>query len=192
MKVLGIAGSLRAGSYNERLLRAAAELLPSGVELELWDRLGELPVYDPDLDEAGEAPEVVDDLRAALADADALLISTPEYNGTIPGGLKTVIDWGSRPRETAPLKGLPVAVVGATTGVFGAVWAQADTRRSLGIAGAKVLERELPVGQAQQAFADGEDRLADDELQAALADHVAAFVEHARGHLRPRRTAEVA
>lgn len=180
MKVLAISGSLRTGSHNERLLRAAAEVLPPGVELETWDRLSELPPYDPDLDDAGVIPPAAEDLRDALREADALLVATPEYNGTIPGGLKTAIDWGSRPREDAPLKDLPTAVVGATTGIFGAVWAQADTRKALGIAGAKVLERDLPIGQADQAFADDEDRLLDPDLQAALAVHVDAFVTHAR------------
>src|SRR5687768_2998672 len=106
MKVLAISGSLRTGSHNERLLRAAAEVLPSGVELETWDRLAELPPYDPDIDDAGVVPDAAQDLRDALAGADALLIATPEYNGTLPGGLKTAIDWGSRPRENAALKGL--------------------------------------------------------------------------------------
>ncbi len=180
MKVLAISGSLRTGSHNERLIRAAAEVLPPGVELEIWDRLGELTPYDPDADDAGLAPEAAGDLRAALAGADVLLVATPEYNGTMPGGLKTAIDWGSRPRETAPLKGLPAGVIGATTGIFGAVWAQADARKALGIAGAKVLERDLPVGQAHHAFADGEDRLADPDMQEALEAHVAAILEHAQ------------
>lgn len=180
MKVLALNGSLRTGSHNERLLRAAAEVLPPGVELEVWDRIGELVPYDPDVDDAGAVPEAAQDLRDALHGADALLVATPEYNGTLPGGLKTAIDWASRPREDAALKGLPAAVIGATTGLFGAVWAQADARKALGIAGAKVLERDLPVGQAHTAFAEGEDRLADPDLQEALALHVAAFVAHAR------------
>lgn len=180
MKVLAISGSLRTGSHNERLLRAAAEVLPPGVELVTWTRLGELPPYDPDLDDAGVLPDAAADLRAAIADADALLISTPEYNGTIPGGLKTAIDWASRPRENAALKDKPAGVIGATTGIFGAVWAQADVRKALGIAGAKVLERDLPVGQADQAFAQDEDRLVEPLLQAALAEHVDALVTHAR------------
>nr|WP_205696338.1 NAD(P)H-dependent oxidoreductase [Conexibacter sp. SYSU D00693] len=178
--MLALSGSLRAGSHNERLLRAAAEVLPSGVRLERWDRLRELPPYDPDVDEAGEAPAAVADLRAAIADANALLIATPEYNGTLPGGLKTAIDWASRPREDAALKGLPAGVMGATTGLFGAIWAQADARKALGIAGARVLERDLPIGQAHHAFHDTEHRLADPDLQAALEDHLNAFLEHAR------------
>ena len=181
MKVLAISGSLRTGSNNERLLRAAAEVLPPGVELEIWDRIGELPPYDPDIDDAGEVPEAAQDLRDALHGADALLVATPEYNGTIPGGLKTAIDWGSRPRGDAALKGLPAAVIGSSTGLFGAVWAQADTRKALGIAGARVIERELPIGQADQAFADGgRNRLADPDQQEALEQHVFALLDYAQ------------
>ena len=180
MKVLAISGSLRTGSHNERLLRAVAEVLPSGVELETWDRVGELTPYDPDADDAGVIPAAATDLREALRGADALLVATPEYNGTIPGGLKTAIDWASRPREDAALKGLPAAVIGATTGLFGAVWAQADTRKALGIAGARVLERELPVGQADKAFAGERDRLDDPDLQQALEEHVAALLDYAQ------------
>jgi chromate reductase, NAD(P)H dehydrogenase (quinone) len=167
LRLLGISGSLRAGSHNARLLQAAAAALPPGAELVVWDRLADLPVYAPETD-VDPAPEAVEDLRRALRDADGLLVSTPEYNGTIPGGLKNAIDWASRPRGTAALQDLPTAVVGATTGLFGAVWAQADARRSLGIAGADVVERELPVGQADAAFAPEGDRLAEPELQGAL------------------------
>jgi chromate reductase len=176
VRIVGIAGSLRSGSHNARLLRAAASALPPGTDLEVWDRLGDLPIYSPDID-GDDVPEAVADLRATLAGADALLIATPEYNGTIPGGLKNAIDWASRPRGAAALKDLPTAVVGATTGLFGAVWAQADARRALGIAGADVVERELPVGEADGAFHPEIDRLADDELHGALVallDEVAA------------------
>ena len=100
MKILAVSGSLRSGSYNTRLLRAAIEAAPEGVEVELFEAAGiaELPVYDQDLD-SGEAPEPVVRLREAWGSADAILFATPEYNGSIPGGLKNAIDWASRPRQ---------------------------------------------------------------------------------------------
>ena len=155
MKVLAISGSLRRDSLNTRLLRAAAELAPSGVEVELLDPsvIKELPIYDQD-DDTVNPPVAARRLRGSIRMADAVLISTPEYNGSIPGGLKNAIDWASRPFQTGALTHKPVAVVGASTGLFGAVWAQAETRKALSIAGADVLEDEFPLGQADMAFDD--------------------------------------
>jgi chromate reductase len=170
MKVLGIAGSLRGDSHNARLLRAAADQLPSGVELELWDGLRDLPPYDADAD-GDLAPAAVRALRDAIAQADAVLIATPEYNASIPGVLKNALDWASRPYATNALRGKPAAVVGASTGLFGAVWAQAETRKVLKTIGARILEDELPVGLADDAF-DPEGRLLDPELRDRLADLV--------------------
>jgi chromate reductase, NAD(P)H dehydrogenase (quinone) len=175
MRVLGLSGSLRRDSHNRALLRAAAATLPPDAELVLWDRLAELPAYDEDLD-ADPAPEPVRALREAFADADAILIATPEYNGSLPGALKNALDWASRPHATNPLRGKPAAVVGASTGLFGAVWAQAEARKVLRTIGAQVLERELPPGQADGAWApDG--TLLDPDLQAALADIVSELVQ---------------
>ncbi len=175
MRVLGLSGSLRRGSHNRALLRAAAATLPPDVELVAWDRLAELPAYDEDLD-AAPAPEPVRALRAAIAGADALLIATPEYNASLPGALKNALDWASRPYATNPLRGKPVAVIGASTGLFGAVWAQAEARKVLKAIGAHVLERELPVGQADAAWApDG--TLRDPGLQAALAEIASELLE---------------
>jgi chromate reductase len=174
MKVLGLSGSLRRDSYNARLLRAAASELPPEAELELWDAVRELPYYDEDLD-IDPVPESVAALRKAVAGADALLISTPEYNASIPGALKNAIDWASRPRATSALKGKPALVVGASTGLFGAVWAQAETRKVLKTAGADPLEEEVPVGQAHDAFAE-DGSLRDPDLRAALADAVSSLV----------------
>src|SRR5437763_15644672 len=115
MNVLGISGSLRRDSHNTALLRAAAELLPDGVELELWDGLKAVPPYDED-DDQESAPAAVANLRDAIAGADAILFSTPEYNHSVPGQLKTAIDWASRPLATNPPRNTPVAVVGAGTG----------------------------------------------------------------------------
>ncbi len=177
MRVLGLSGSLRRDSHNRALLRAAAATLPPGAELVEWDRIAELPAYDEDLDTV-PAPEPVRALREAVAGADALLIATPEYNASIPGALKNALDWVSRPHATNPLRGKAAAVVGASTGLFGAVWAQAETRKVLGTIGATVLERELPVGQVHDAWAaDG--TLLDPELTAALADIVRELVETA-------------
>jgi chromate reductase, NAD(P)H dehydrogenase (quinone) len=168
-RILGISGSLRRESHNTSLLRAAAKLLPPGVELEVFDALRELPPYDADLDVEPADPAVAR-LRRAIAEADAVLIATPEYNGSIPGVLKNALDWASRPFPESVLRDKPVAVVGASTGLFGAVWAQAESRKVLGVIGADVIDLELPVAQADSAFADG--RLIDRDLQTALANLV--------------------
>src|ERR1700683_1884379 len=154
MRVLGVSGSLRRGSYNGQLLRAAAGLLPPEVELVVFDALKAIPPFDED-DEGAPAPAVAD-WREALAGADALLFATPEYNSSIPGALKNAVDWASRPFATAALRNKPAAVIGASTGMFGAVWAQAELRKALAAAGARVIDRELPVAGAADAFnADG-------------------------------------
>lgn len=176
MRVLGIAGSLRRGSHNRTLLRAAGSLLPGGAELVVWDRLAELPAYDEDLDHAvPRAPEPVRALREAIAAADAVLIATPEYNASLPGALKNALDWASRPHDANPLRGKPAAVIGASTGLFGAVWAQAEARKVLATIGADVVDRELPIGQADEAF-DADGGLRDPAAHAALAEIAAALV----------------
>jgi chromate reductase, NAD(P)H dehydrogenase (quinone) len=161
MKVLAVSGSLRADSHNASLLRAAIEAAPEGVEVELWEGIGELPIYDQDLET--DPPEPVRRLREDWADADAILFSTPEYNGSVPGGLKNAIDWASRPVRESALTNQNAAVIGASTGQFGAMWAQADLRKILGIAGARVLGDELPVTRAHEKF-DHAGRLLDEEL----------------------------
>jgi chromate reductase, NAD(P)H dehydrogenase (quinone) len=167
MRVLAVSGSLRADSLNTSLLRAAVAAAPEGVEVELWEGLGELPLYDQDL-ESGEAPAPVERLREEWRSADAILFATPEYNGSVPGGLKNAIDWASRPRLDAALTNRNVAVVGASTGQFGAMWAQADLRRILGIAGARVIGDELSVTHAHERFDHRSGRLLDVELEARL------------------------
>ena len=169
MFVLAISGSLRRDSHNTRLLGATRRLLPAGADLELFSRLAEIPPYSED--EEHVVPPAVAALRAAIAAADAILIATPEYNGSIPGQLKNALDWISRPPAGSPLRGKPVAVIGASTGLFGAVWAQAELRKVLGTIGARVVDLELPVGQAHEAL--GEDGLPSDppareQLQAVL------------------------
>src|SRR3954453_18500356 len=173
MRILGISGSLRRGSHNRKLLRAAGALLPPGGELVEWDGLAGLPAFDEDLENA--PPEPVLELFAAIEDADALLIATPEYNSSLPGALKNAIDWASRPFPENVLRNKPAVVVGASTGLFGAVWAQAETRKVLKTIGAHVLEDELPVGLADDAF-DPHGRLLDPELRDRLADVVGNLV----------------
>jgi chromate reductase len=170
MRILAISGSLRRDSYNTALLREAAELAPAGVELELYEGLELLPPYNEDVD-GGRPPAEGARLREAIAAADGLLIATPEYNGSVPGQLKNAVDWASRPVRAGAIWGKPVAVVGATTGSYGAVWAQADLRRSLGIAGARVLEVELPVAKAHERF-DDHGRVEDEQLRERLAEIV--------------------
>jgi len=181
MRVLGISGSLRRESYNTQLLRAAAQLLPSGAELVLLDPelMRAVPAYDDDVQASGEAPPSVARLREEIAQADGVLFATPEYNSSIPGFLKNALDWVSRPLASSPLKGKDVAVVGASTGMFGAVWAQAELRKVLAAIGARVVDRELPVMTAAEAFGDG-DLLADREQHEQLAAHVEALVDAAR------------
>ena len=190
MRVLGISGSLRADSYNSGLLRAAADVLPPGAELEFFDGLKAIPPYDAD-DDLGPGPEPVQELRAAIEDADAVLIATPEYNASLPGVLKNALDWASRPHATNPLRGKPAAVVGASTGMFGAVWAQAEGRKVLSTIGARVLDAELPVAEADERFgADG--RLTDPEVEERLGEIVAELVEAAEARaegLRARAAA---
>ena len=175
MKVLGISGSLRRDSHNTRLLRAAGALLPPGAELEVWEGMKAVPPYDADDDASAPRPPVLRALADAIAEADVVLFATPEYNHSVPGQLKNALDWLSRPLATSPLRGKPVAVVGASTGLFGAVWAQAKLRKVLGAIGARVIDRELPVGLADDAFVD-DGRLADPDQELALADLLAELV----------------
>jgi chromate reductase len=177
MKVLGISGSLRRDSYNTALLRAAAELLPPPVELEIFDGLKAVEPYDED-DDVAAGPRGARRLRKAIAEADAILIATPEYNSSIPGQLKNALDWASRPANAGALSGKPVAVVGASTGMFGAVWSQAEVRKVLGASGARVIDEELPVGHADQAFT-GDGRLADPELRNRLEEILAELTAEA-------------
>src|SRR6476660_7598436 len=169
MRILGISGSLRRGSHNRRLLRAARAELPTGVDLVEWDGLAGLPAFDEDLERT--PPPSVRAFLDLVADADALLIATPEYNASVPGALKNALDWASRPFPENVLTAKPMAVVGASTGLFGAVWAQAEVRKALKASGAHVLESELPVGMADNAFSD-DDLLQEPELQARLGDLV--------------------
>ncbi|HZU60100.1 MAG TPA: NAD(P)H-dependent oxidoreductase [Solirubrobacteraceae bacterium] len=152
MRILGISGSLRRDSYNTKLLREAGDMLSErGVEFELYEDLKQVPPYDED-DDQDAAPLAAAHLRAAVAEADGLLFSTPEYNSSIPGQLKNAVDWLSRPVGKGALANKPAAVIGASTGMFGAVWAQAELRKVLAAAHARVVEGEVPVGHAHTRF----------------------------------------
>jgi chromate reductase len=181
MKVLGISGSLRRDSHNTKLLRAAAALLPPGAEFDVWEGLKAVPPYDADDDHRdGPRPWILRRLAGAIDEADVVLFATPEYNHSIPGQLKNALDWLSRPLAASPLRNKPVAVVGASTGLFGAVWAQAELRKVLSAIGARVIDRELPVGLADDAFTET-GRLADEELELVLAD----LLTELRDEVRP-------
>ena len=175
MKLLAIPGSIRQGSYNQLLLQAAAELAGDDVELQLFDGLKAVPPYDED-DDVDPAPAAVSRVREAIAGADGILFATPEYNSSIPGVLKNAIDWASRPLATNPLRNKPVAVIGASTGVFGAVWAQAELRKVLAATGARVVEAELAVGHAPTRF-DENGRLIDDEIREQLEEVLEVLVQ---------------
>ena len=190
MKVLAISGSLRRDSHNTSLLRCAGRHVGPDVELELWGELKAIPPYDED-DDVDPAPEAVARLRAAVAGADAVLIATPEYNSSVPGQLKNALDWLSRPLSHTPLRDKPVAVVGASTGAFGAVWAQAELRKVLSAIGARVLDDEVAVGHAPARF-DARGRLTDDEVRAGLIGVLSALVASTRereARLAARRAA---
>ncbi len=184
MRILAISGSLRQGSYNTALLRAAAELLPPGVAVDFYDHLEGVPAFNED--RVDERPEAVERLWDAVAEADGVLISTPEYNSSMPGVLKNALDWLSRPLMDSPLRNKPAAVIGASTSMFGAVWSQAETRKVLSAIGARVLDRELPVPSAEEQF-DEAGHLVDDDIENELAD-----IAHGLVHAIEARTAAAA
>jgi chromate reductase len=176
MRVLGVPGALRRASYNRQLLRAAATLLPPEAEFVEYDELKALPPFDEDDEPApGEA---VERWRRAIAEADAVLFATPEYNASIPGWLKNAVDWASRPFSDTVVRNKPVAVIGTSTGMFGAVWAQAELRKALSTAGARVVDRELPVPGADEAF-DANGALRDEDLSLELGGILAELMESA-------------
>jgi chromate reductase, NAD(P)H dehydrogenase (quinone) len=164
MRVLGVSGSLRRCSYNRALLAAAAVACPRDFEFVVWRGLADIPPFDEDI---RETPAAVALFRSELTRSDAVLFATPEYNGSVPGALKNALDWVSRPFATNALREKPVAVIGASQGLYGAVWAQAELRRILRTIGARVDDRELPVPLAGEAF-DDELLLRDPKLTAML------------------------
>jgi chromate reductase len=187
MNVIGLSGSLRAGSHNAKLLRAAGDLLPPEADLTLYEGLKSIPPFDED--DEHTRPETVQALFDAIAQADAVLLATPEYNHSIPGQLKNALDWLSRPLAESPLRNKPAAVVGTSTGLFGAVWAQAEARKVLSAIGARVIDRELPIGLADDAFHE-HGGLADEDQALALAGILAELAGDVAGRaVTPARAA---
>ncbi len=179
MRVLVISGSLRAESFNTALARAALALAPDGVELELYEGLGDIPPYDQDGDQEGiETPPAVTDLRRRIDDADALLVVTPEYNGSVPGVLKNAIDWASARHRGSWLRSKTVAIAGASTGHYGAIWALQDLRRILGICSARVTKGEVSVPRAHDAF-NANGQLVSPVLANRLRAHLEALAHEA-------------
>jgi len=169
-QILALVGSLRAGSYNRRLAEAAVKYAPEGIDVEIFEGLGEVPFYNEDLDSPGDVPGPARALRDAVQRADAVLLVTPEYNGSLPAVLKNAIDWTSRPYQGGAITGKPIAVVGTSNGRYGGVWAHDDTRKSAGIAGARVLDDlALSLPHAAERFATT-DPVDDDEVTTALLD----------------------
>lgn len=184
MRVLGIVGSLRADSHNRRLLQAAVQELPPGSELIVFEGLKAVEPFDEtDELETGGGPAGANALIDAIRDADAVLFVTPEYNGSIPGVLKNAVDWASRPTPArSALANKPVAVIGASVGMFGAAWAQAELRKALGVAGARVLDHQLALANAHEAFhADG--RLARGATRRLLGEILGRLVDEAEARV---------
>lgn len=178
MRVLAISGSLREASNNTALLRALRGEAPSGVEVELWNGLKEIPPYDAD-DDGVPGPAAVEAFRDVVRGADAVFLATPEYNSSIPGALKNALDWASRPIATNVFRNKPVAVVSTSAGAFGAVWSAAELRKVLGAMGARVTDVELAVGHADEKF-DDEGRLADDDVRETLREALDTLLAEVR------------
>lgn len=175
MRILAISGSLRDGSYNTALLRALREEAPEGVEVDIWQGLKVIPPYDQD-DDVVPGPEAVEAFRELVRESDAVFFATPEYNSSVPGALKNALDWASRPMATNAFRNKPVAVIGSSAGMFGAVWAQAELRKVLAAMGARVAEVEVAIGRATEKF-DDEGRLLDEELREQLADAISTLLD---------------
>ncbi|MET7767806.1 NAD(P)H-dependent oxidoreductase [Nocardia sp. NPDC005366] len=182
-RILALVGSLRAASINRKLAEAAVQTAPEGVEVAIYEGLGEVPFYNEDIDVPGSVPAAAQALRDAVAASDGLLLVTPEYNGTTSAVLKNAIDWTSRPYGAGALKELPVAVLSGSISPNAAKWAHGDTVKALGVAGARVVEdAHLHFGAIGERFAETHPR-EDEQALTELAGAVAALVEAARGTL---------
>lgn len=179
MRIVGIAGSIRQGSHNRALLHAAAELAPEGMAIEPWDRVRDVPLYDGGIDNDEQRPEPVTDFKRRIAEADGVLIAMPEYNYSVPGVLKNVIDWVSRPGYKSVLVGKPVAIVGASGSVVGTARGQVHLRDVLHATLARVFPHpDVLVSQAAVKFQDG--RLTDDLTREFVARYLQRFAEFVR------------
>lgn len=177
IKILGIPGSVRHGSLNILLLRAAAEQAGPDATVSIVDQpqLAALPSFDPDAD----PPPPAQELRDAVEEADAVLFATPEYNGSMPGSLKNAIDWMATPSRQGPLRGKPAAVVGAGRDDVGCDWAHADARKVLEMAGARVIDDGLSIEDAERVLgSDG--AVLDRERSERLDEILGELVEEGR------------
>jgi len=178
LTILGIAGSLRAGSLNRALLRAAAELAPEGMVIELFD-LAPVPLYNGDVEAGGDPPGVAS-FKQAIAAADGVLMATPEYNHGVPGVMKNAVDWASRPPRGAPLGGKPAGIIGASPGITGTARGQSQLRQAFEFTNSYCMPQpELLVFRAHEKF-DAEGRLTDAATAEHLARYLAAFAEWVR------------
>ncbi len=160
MKIFGLAGSLRKDSYNRAALRAAQQLAPEGVKIEIWDKLGELPLFNQDLEKT--PPAVVTEMKAAIRATDAVLFVTPEYNYSVPGVFKNAIDWASRPYGDSAWSGKPVAIMSASGGVFGGARAQYHLRQMFVFLNMYTVNQpEVMIAKAQERF-DAQGNLIDE------------------------------
>ncbi|MCR8945140.1 NAD(P)H-dependent oxidoreductase [Streptomyces sp. OUCMDZ-4982] len=183
VRILALVGSLRAGSHNRQLAEAAVQLAPAGVEVSLLEGLAEVPFYNEDLDVEGAVPATAARLRAAAQEADAFLLFSPEYNGTIPAVLKNAIDWLSRPFGAGAFGGKPVAVIGTAFGQYGGVWAQDEARKAVGIAGGSVVQDiKLSIPSSVVRFAETHP-LQDEEVAAQLGEVLSRLHKAAAEHV---------
>jgi NAD(P)H-dependent FMN reductase len=180
IRILALVGSLRADSYNRQLAEAAVKHAPDGTDVEIFEGLAEVPFYNEDLDRPGDVPGPARALRDAVQRADALLLVTPEYNGTVPAALKNAIDWTSRPYQGGAIVDKPLAVVGTAGGRYGGAWAHEDTRKTARIAGAHVVDDiALSVPLAADRFATTHPA-DDDEIVTAMTEILGTLVAAGR------------
>lgn len=191
IRILALVGSLRIGSYNRQLAEAAVKLAPEAIDVELFEGLAEVPFYNEDLDQPAVIPPAADSLRVAVRSADALLLATPEYNGSIPAALKNAIDWVSRPQHRAAIVDKPVVVIGASGGRYGGAWAHEDTRKAARAAGAMVLDEiALSVPHAATRFSDAPP-VCDHEIISKLPTILAALAGAAQSRCEPALSEDV-
>lgn len=186
LRILALPGSLRRASHNLALLRAARQLAPPGVNIEVYDRLADIPVFNQDLETDEGGPDSVRHLRAAVASAEALLISTPEYNQSVPGAVKNLVDWLSRGEGHERLTGMPVAITGATTGPWGTRIAQTVLRHMLSSAGALVMTQPMLFIPQVETLVDSDGNLAEPQVRKRLSELVTALVDWTNTHRPPQ------
>jgi chromate reductase len=186
LRILAIPGSLRRSSHNLAVVRATVGLAPPGTEITVYDRLAEIPVFNEDLETPAGGPAGVTDLRAAVSTSDALLISTPEYNQSVPGAVKNLIDWLSRGDDSEGLAGRPVAITGATTGPWGTRISQTLLRQMLASTGAVVMPQPMLFIPHVDTLIDSTGEIAEPEIRRRLADLVTALADWTRLHAGAR------